>query len=34
MDANETFENQAPTDDQATDEWPTWTANQSRTRIV
>lgn len=35
MDANETFENRTETtaDDATTDDWPTSTANQSRTRI-
>jgi hypothetical protein len=34
VDANESSEIQdVETTDDATDEWPTWTANQSRTRI-
>jgi hypothetical protein len=34
VDVNETSENLAePTDDATTDEWPSSTANQSRTRI-
>ena len=35
MDANEPYESQTETTDEttATDDWPAWTANQSRTRI-
>lgn len=33
MDADETNEDRAETTDEAADEWPTSTANQSRTRI-